>query len=293
MGFSAGGPIRLKLFSAEGGEKRTGHPTNENSPSSVHGLNICSRHPPSPACSLSMLSTASLLAPSMLQAPWSTALAFRVGSFPQYHTTKGEHLLLQRRGAAPCCLCPPPQSTEVMLPFSYFAKRRGDRSVHPRRLSPRESWTQAFCLPTVPAKACRQQHFTARPVPRRNSVMACTPLWSKIWVMLGAAQQCTEKPENSQAMGKIQRRSRGLSVAGNPMLSCRPQSDLKERVKTVTYLHFSSFAPLQPLSESPGLSSHHLPRNHRGVKSQWANSCCSNLLFSQCCFSFQHVFAWE
>ena len=163
---------------------------------------ICNRHPPSPARSLSMLSTAS---GTSLSAPRSTAPASQVGSFHQYHTTKGEHFLLQGCGAAPCTpLCPPPQSTEVRLPFSYFAKQRGDRSVHPRHPAPSESRTQALRLPTLPAKACRQQHFKARPAPRRNRVMACTPLWSKIWVMLGAAQQCTEKPASSQATGRIQ-----------------------------------------------------------------------------------------
>lgn len=123
--------------------------------------------------------------------------------------------------------------------------------------------------------------------------MACTPLRSKISVMLGAAKRCTEKPASSQAVGRTQCKSRVLSIAGDIVVSCRPQSDLKAQVQPVTYLRSSSFAPLQPLSESPGLSSHHLPRNHRSIKSQWANTCCSNLLFSQCCFSFQHVFAWE
>lgn len=284
----------MKLFSAEGGEKRTSHPTSEKTHQAWSTVLHLQSASSTPSTSLSTHPTASLLAPSMLQAPWSTAPAFPVGSFHQHHTTQGEHLLLQGRGAAPCMpLSPPPQSTEVMLPFSYFAKRRGGRAVHPRHPAPSESGTQALGLSMVPAKACRQQHFKARPVPRRNRATACAPLWSKIWVMLGAAQQRTEKPANSQATGRIQCRARDLPVAGNPMLSCRPQSDLKAQVKPVTYLRFSSFAPLRPLSESPGLSSHHLPRNHRSIKSQWANSCCSNLLFSQGCFSFQHVFAWE
>lgn len=46
-GFSTGGPIRLKLFSAEGGEKRTGHPTNRNSPSLVCGSVVLHLQPAS------------------------------------------------------------------------------------------------------------------------------------------------------------------------------------------------------------------------------------------------------
>jgi len=50
-GFSAGGPIRLKLFSAEGGEKRTSHPTNKNLTELGFWSYIRSQHPPAPACS--------------------------------------------------------------------------------------------------------------------------------------------------------------------------------------------------------------------------------------------------
>lgn len=90
-------------------------------------------HLQSASSTLSMFLTAPLLAPSMLQTSWSRALDFQVGSFHQYHITKrGKHLLSQGCGAAPCMpLCPPSQRTEVILPFSYFAKWRGDRSVHP------------------------------------------------------------------------------------------------------------------------------------------------------------------
>lgn len=96
--------------------------------------------------------TPSLLVPSTLQPPRSTAPAFQVGSFHPYHTAKGERVLLQGCGAAPYMpLCPPPQR----LRFSYLAKRRGDRSVHPRHPAPGYSWTQALCLPPVPAKACK------------------------------------------------------------------------------------------------------------------------------------------
>lgn len=138
-GFSAGGPIRLKLFSAEEGEKRTSHPTDENSPGLVQGLALAMGilHPRHSSYSITLV-------PSTLQAPQSTAPASQVGSFHQYHTTKGEHLVFQPLA----CSCTPQHRAHAAL--CCFAKRRGDRSVHPRH--PRGSWTQAQCPPTVPAE---------------------------------------------------------------------------------------------------------------------------------------------
>lgn len=112
MGFSAGGPIRLKLFSAEGREQRTSDSTDKTTPSSAGVPKFAIGT--SSALSFSSLQCHHLPLPSTRE----HALAFQVGSFCPHHTTKG-------MGGSPLhAPVAPLQTTEVMLPFSCQAESR-------------------------------------------------------------------------------------------------------------------------------------------------------------------------
>lgn len=92
MGFSTGGPIRLKLFSAEEGSGGTSHPPHQPWPAVSH--------PPSPARSSSTLAP-SPPRTSLLSLPaWSKGMRLEGWLLPSAAQHEHTHV-----GLPPACLC--------------------------------------------------------------------------------------------------------------------------------------------------------------------------------------------